>query len=169
MSKSKQATTKSTTAAESKISREDMEDYEEAFHFFDNDHDGFIGLTDVGKCMRSMGLYPSEAELEQIAKTASAASRSGKVSLSEFLAITQRHVEASAVDTAVNEAQMRDSFRIFDVFGNGMVNLAQLRSSLQHCGEKLKDEEIDELIREADIDAEGNVSYDELVKILCQP
>ena len=41
-----------------------------------------------------------------------------------------------------------------------------MRTSLQNLGEKLRDEEIDELIREADIDTEGNVNYEELVKIL---
>lgn len=44
----------------------------------------------------------------------------------------------------------------------------QMRNALQNLGEKLRDDEIDELIREADIDAEGNVNYDELVKILCR-
>lgn len=52
--------------------------------------------------------------------------------------------------------------------GNGFVNLMQMRNALQNLGEKLRDDEIDELIREADIDAEGNVNYDELVKILCR-
>jgi len=31
----------------------------------------------------------------------------------------------------------------------------QMRTALQNLGEKLRDEEIDELIREADIDTEG--------------
>ena len=34
--------------------------------------------------------------------------------------------------------------------------------------EKLRDEELDELLREADIDADGNVNYEELVNILCK-
>ena len=55
---------------------------------------------------------------------------------------------------------------MFDSYGNGLVNLVTMRHALQSMGEKLRDEEIDQLIREADIDAEGNVGYDELVKIL---
>ncbi len=62
---------------------------------------------------------------------------------------------------------MRESFRMFDTYGNGLVNLMQMRTALQNVGEKLRDEEIDELIREADIDTDGNVHYEELVKILC--
>ena len=37
---------------------------------------------------------------------------------------------------------------MFDTYGNGLVNLMQMRNSLQNLGEKLRDEEIDELIRE---------------------
>jgi calmodulin len=66
-----------------------------------------------------------------------------------------------------NEEQIRQAFQLFDPYGNGLVNLNQMKISLQNLGERLRDEEIDELIREADIDTDGNVSYDELVKILC--
>ncbi len=43
---------------------------------------------------------------------------------------------------------MREAFKMFDSYGNGLVNLMQMRNSLQNLGEKLRDEEIDELIRE---------------------
>ena len=89
--------------------------------------------------MRSVGLYPSEAELQQITK-----STRNKVDFNEFLNLASKNI----VDNKINEQQMREAFKMFDTYGNGLVNLMQMRNSLQNLGEKLRDEEIDELIRE---------------------
>ena len=109
--------------------------------------------------MRSVGLYPSEAELEELRKGGR-----NKFDFNEFINIASRNM----TDNKINAAQMKEAFRIFDQYGTGMVNLLQMRSALQNLGEKLRDEELDELLREADIDADGNVNYEELVNILCK-
>ncbi|CAF0752818.1 unnamed protein product [Brachionus calyciflorus] len=141
-----------------KMSQKEIQDYQEAFNFFDSDRDGYINTQEVGKVMRSVGLYPSEEEISQIMKSTSRT----KVDFNEFLNLASKNI----IDNKINETQMREAFKMFDNFGNGLVNLQQMRNALQNLGEKLRDEEIDEMIRESDIDAEGNVNYEDLVKIL---
>jgi calmodulin len=148
------------SSASVKMSQKEIQDYQEAFNFFDSDHDGYINTSDIGKVMRCIGLYPSEAEINQIIKN----TNRNKVDFNEFLNLATRNM----IDNKVNEQQMREAFRMFDNYGNGLINLMQMRNSLQNLGEKLRDEELDELIREADIDTEGNVNFEELVKILCR-
>ena len=58
------------------------------------------------------------------------------------------------------------SFRVFDKDGNGYISAAELRHVMTNLGEKLTDEEVDEMIREADIDGDGQVNYDEFVKMM---
>ncbi len=41
--------------------------------------------------------------------------------------------------------------------GNGFISAAELRHVMTNLGEKLTDEEVDEMIREADIDGDGQV------------
>ena len=125
----------------------------EAFAFFDKDHDGFIASSELANILRAVGLYPTEADIARIVKSASS-----RVNFNEFV----RHANSVSSDDRINENQMREAFKMFDQYGNGFVNLVQMRTSLQSLGERLRDDEIDELIREADIDAEGNVSYEEL-------
>jgi calmodulin len=42
----------------------------------------------------------------------------------------------------------------------------QLRHVMTNLGEKLTDEEVAEMIREADLDGNGQVDYDEFVKMM---
>ena len=58
--------------------------------------------------MRSVGLYPSEAELLQITK-----SSRNKIDFNEFLNIASKNV----IDNKLTEQQMRESFKMFDIYG----------------------------------------------------
>ena len=57
---------------------------------------------------------------------------------------------------------------MFDKDGNGFISAAELRHVMTNLGEKLTDEEVDEMIREADIDGDGQVSYEgkELARLI---
>ncbi|KAG9344480.1 hypothetical protein JZ751_011150 [Albula glossodonta] len=50
--------------------------------------------------------------------------------------------------------------------GNGYISAAELRHVMTNLGEKLTDEEVDEMIREADIDGDGQVNYEEFVQMM---
>lgn len=44
--------------------------------------------------------------------------------------------------------------------GNGRISATELRHIMTNLGEKLTDEEVDEMVREADIDGDGEVNYE---------
>lgn len=55
---------------------------------------------------------------------------------------------------------------MFDSAGTGMISVGELRHILTQMGEKLSDEEVDEILKEANIDSEGLINYDEFVTML---
>jgi Ca2+-binding EF-hand superfamily protein len=56
--------------------------------------------------------------------------------------------------------------QVFDKDNDGYISAAELRHVLTNIGEKLSDEEVDEMIREADIDGDGQINYEEFVKMM---
>ena len=86
---------------------------------------------------------------------------SGTIDFPEFLTMMARKMK----DTD-NEEEILEAFKVFDKDGNGFISAAELRHIMTNLGEKLTDEEVDEMIREADIDGDGQINYEEFVKMM---
>ena len=86
---------------------------------------------------------------------------SGKIEFKEFLDLfTQKMKDPDS------EEDLIEAFKIFDKDGNGVISANELRHVMTTLGEKLSQEEADEMIKEADIDGDGHINYQEFVKIL---
>ena len=49
--------------------------------------------------------------------------------------------------------------QVFDKNGDGVITATELRYVMTNLGEKMTDEEIDEMLREADTDGDGQIDY----------
>jgi len=67
-----------------------------------------------------------------------------------------------------DEEEHRESFRTFDKDGNGFISASELRHVMANLGEKMTDEEVDEMIKEADLDGDGQINYEEFVSVMAQ-
>ena len=56
-----------------------------------------------------------------------------------------------------SEEEIREAFKVFDRDNNGFISAAELRHVMTSIGEKLTDDEVDEMIREADQDGDGRI------------
>lgn len=68
------------------------------------------------------------------------------------LGVVSEQISVSIVDHNLVKLSLQD--------GNGYISAAELRHVMTNLGEKLTDEEVDEMIREADIDGDGQVNYE---------
>ena len=62
------------------------------------------------------------------------------------------------------EEDMREAFNVFDKDGNGFISANELRQVMLSLGEKLTDQEVQEMIREADIDGDGQINFEGKIK-----
>jgi calmodulin len=122
--------------------------FQEAFKLFDRDGNGEITRKELGLVMRSVGDNPSEAQLLELI-TEVDTDGSGTIDFSEFLQIVARRKRSDD-----GEAELREAFRIFDEDNNGFISADELRRVLTSFGERLEDEEVEQMLREADIDCE---------------
>ncbi|XP_070538757.1 calmodulin-like [Ptychodera flava] len=144
------------------LSEEQIAEFKEAFSFFDMDGDGKITTKELGIVMRSLGQYPTEAQLRDMINEADA-DGNGTIDFPEFLTMMARKTKDTDSEL---ENEIREAFRVFDRDGNGFISASELRHVMTNLGEKLTDEEVDEMIREADIDGDGQVNYEEFVKVM---
>jgi calmodulin len=78
----------------------------------------------------------------------------------EFLTMMARKMK----DTD-SEEEIREAFKVFDRDNNGFISAAELRHVMTSIGEKLTDDEVDEMIREADQDGDGRIDCKDMTSL----
>ena len=142
------------------LSEERITEFKAAFELFDKDRDGAINNKELGTVMRNLGQNPSEEELIQMIKEIDL-DGNGVIDFNEFLYLMVKKMKGN--DT---EEELLEAFKVFDRDGNGYVTSHELRNVLTSLCEGTSPEEVEEMIREADIDGDGQVDYQEFVKMM---
>jgi len=137
----------------------------EAFLLFDRDADGKLNMKELIEVLRSLGLNPSQSEVDSMLETISMQQQSGtqdepSVTFRDFVALLKKQ---RCLDGA---RELREAFTVLDVNGSGSIDTTELRHILTNLGDKLSDAEVDELIREIDPSGQGFVTFDTFVSVL---
>jgi calmodulin len=65
------------------------------------------------------------------------------------------------------EEELIEAFKVFDRDGNGLISASELKHVIEKSsGENLSENEVNEMIKEADIDGDGYINYDEFVRMM---
>ncbi|WOL07979.1 calmodulin-like protein 11 [Canna indica] len=142
------------------LTEEQITEFQEAFCLFDKDGDGCITLEELGTVIKSLGQNPSEEELHEMISEVDS-DGNGTIEFGEFLNLMARKVKETNV-----EEELKEAFKVFDKDQNGFISASELRNVMINLGEKLTDEEVDQMIREADLDGDGQVNYEEFVRMM---
>lgn len=141
-----------------KLDDEQIAELREIFRSFDRNNDGSLTQLELGSLLRALGLKPSADQLETLIQKADTNSN-GLVEFSEFVALVSP--ELLSAKSPYSEEQLRQLFRMFDRDGNGFITAAELAHSMAKLGHALTAEELTGMIREADTDGDGRISFQE--------
>ena len=76
---------------------EQIAEFKEAFSLFDRNGDGKITTTELGTVMRSLGLNPTQAELQSMINEVDV-DGNGTVDFPEFLSLMAREMKDTDID-----------------------------------------------------------------------
>jgi len=123
------------------LSEEQLSESREVFGYFDTKGDECITISQVGDVMRALGQNPTQAEIAECCKKWS--DPDSRITFEEFLPMLQTvHRQRERLGAE----QFVEGLSHFDKDGNGQINVAELRHLLTTLGERLTDEEADQLL-----------------------
>ena len=142
------------------ITDEQRKDFQDIFDQFDKDKDGKISGKELANAMVSMGQNPTDDEINEMMREVDL-NQDGLIDFEEFMILMTK----SSPDTQAEE-EVINAFRVFDKEGNGLIASSELKHIMMTIGDKMTEEEADEMVNEADIDEDGMINYEEFVRMM---
>jgi Ca2+-binding EF-hand superfamily protein len=131
--------------------------YKEAFALFDKRGNGRVTVDSLGDLLRACGQNPTLAEIQDLEKNVG-----GEFDFETFQRVLNR--PGGFRDPGEPEEYCR-GFQVFDKDMTGFIGVGQLKYILTNLGEKMTDEEVDELLKAVDTSS-GQVNYTDLVRTI---
>ncbi|XP_054497487.2 centrin-2 [Agelaius phoeniceus] len=142
------------------LPEEQQREIRDAFELFDTDGSGSIDVKELKVAMRALGFEPKKEEIKKMISDIDKEG-TGKISFSDFLAVmSQRMAEKDSKE------EILKAFKLFDDDETGKISFQNLKRVAKVLGENLTDEELQEMIDEADWDGDGQVSEQEFLRIM---
>ena len=142
------------------LTQETINQFRFFFDLFDKDSSGTITTKELGTVMRNLGQNPSEEELKQLIREVDL-NGDGTIDFKEFLCLMLKKMN----DTDIDE-ELQDAFRHFDMDKDGYITPHELRNGMINIGEEYTPEEAEEMIKEAYLDNDGKIDYNEFMKVI---
>ncbi len=114
-----------------------------------------------------MGNKPSDEEIARMARKVR-----GKMNFTYFIQLVAPYMEAAYQD--YSQDKIEDAFARFDKDGNGFISASELRTLLSEAfgdemrevADKLTDDDVLEVMAEADLDGDGKINYAEFQEMV---
>ena len=142
------------------LTEEQKSEIREAFDLFDTDGSGTIDIKEMKVALRALGFDTSKEELRKLVAEVDK-DGSGAVEFKEFL-----QMMTSKMADRDSREEMIKAFRLFDDDETGKISFRNLKRVAMELGETISDEELQEMIDEADRDGDGEVSQDEFIRVM---
>uniref|UniRef100_A0A3P9JSV7 EF-hand domain-containing protein n=1 Tax=Oryzias latipes TaxID=8090 RepID=A0A3P9JSV7_ORYLA len=147
-------------SSKEELTEEEQQEIKEAFDLFDTDGNGTIDVKDLKAAIRALGFEPKKEELKKMTANI-VKDNSSTLDFREFVRIIAQKMKEKDPKEEIIKA-----FRLFDDDGTGKISFKNLKRVAKELGETLTDEELQEMIDEADQDGDGEVSEQEFLQMM---
>jgi centrin-1 len=177
------------------LTEEQKQEIREAFDLFDTDGSGSIDAKELKVAMRALGFEPKKEEIKKMIADIDT-DGSGTIDFNEFLEMmTAKMSERDPMEEIIKAFRLFDDdetgavpflfhriassshllnfpndFNITITYSSsdcaGKISFKNLKRVAKELGENMTDEELQEMIDEADRDGDGEVSEEEFIRIM---
>lgn len=135
-----------------------ISEYQEAFDKVDTDGDGQIKFEELPTLLASLNKQLSESELAQF-NTANDEQKNKSVSFDEACTFIQSHENIPTGPQILTEEQYVAAFGVFDKDKDGKITKDELSKILSNLTETITPAEINEMIKQADVNKDDLIDY----------
>lgn len=151
---------KRSAASRPELTEEQKTEIREAFDLFDADGSGNIDVKELKVAMRALGFEPKKEEIKKMTADIQKENAS-TIDFNDFLQImSQKMAEKDSKE------EILKAFRLFDDDSTGRISFKNIKRVAKELGENLTDEELQEMIDEADRDGDGEINEQEFLRIM---
>mmetsp|Transcript_45946 Transcript_45946/g.73586 ORF Transcript_45946/g.73586 Transcript_45946/m.73586 type:complete len:204 (-) Transcript_45946:126-737(-) len=137
------------------LNESQKKELKEAFELFDTDNSGTIDMKELRAAMKALGYDAQKEELKKI-RFELDKDIGDEINFDEFLEIMTGRITKADTREDIDKI-----FKLFDEDDSGFITLRNLKKICQELGEDIPDEELKEMLEEADKDGDGVVSSDD--------
>ncbi|XP_069114871.1 uncharacterized protein [Argopecten irradians] len=144
--------------------KDDRETLHTIFHLFDKDNDGRITAEEFTTVLESMKMKLSKKEIKKTVDRVMQdgdKDKNGTIDFEEFQAFMETRMSHQS---ALKE--LTDAFNTFDCDKNGFIEPSELKSVMSRLGRDVSDTEVEQMIKDADLDGNGKIDFEEFVKFM---
>lgn len=144
-----------------KLTENQLREAKDAFDLFDTTGNGVIEQKELKIALMTLGF--ANTSKEDIKRLVAEFDTSGgsTINFNDFV----RVIEA-LLPTRDTRAELEEAFKLFDVDGTGLITFKNLKDVVTSMGEQLTEQEIIEIIAEADKNGDQGITLDAFIDLI---
>jgi len=142
------------------LTESEKQEIREAFEMFATDGSSYLDLSQFKVAMRALGFIPEKGEAQRLMKK-NGDEKNNSIDFTQFQELMAQKIFARKPDVEIEQA-----WKLFDKDEDGMVSFDDLKSISAELGENLTEQELYDMIKEADRHQIGKISKEDFVRVL---
>jgi calmodulin len=144
-----------------RIPEEVLSEYKDLFDSYDKNKNGEIERKEMKIILKKLGKEGTEEEIDSIWKSMNKIESDTTINFDDFLTFIKNF---NLSKNSMSTDDIINAFEMFDKNHNGTISINEFKHILMDLGQKFSENEVNEIIKEIDLDDNGKINYREFVQ-----